>query len=60
MAPLWVLERGICSWLAVDRRVRRGGIGYAGSQIKRAATSKRSLRAVAASIDGQKDPSVET
>jgi hypothetical protein len=56
MAPLWVLERGICSWLAVDRRVRRGGIGYAGSQIKRAATSKRSLRAVAASID----PSVET
>jgi hypothetical protein len=44
MAPLWVLERGACSWLALDRRLRCGGVRYAGSQIRRAATSERGLR----------------
>jgi Glycosyltransferase like family 2 len=48
MAPLWILERGACSWLAVDQRIRRGGIAYAGSRISRAGTSKRTLRIAAA------------
>jgi hypothetical protein len=48
MAPLWILERGACSWLALDQRVRRGGIAYAGSRIRRAATSKRTLLTAAA------------
>lgn len=43
MAPLWVLERGVCSWLALHRQVRHGGIIYAGSEIRRAATSKKDL-----------------
>jgi hypothetical protein len=47
MAPLWVLERAACSWLAVHQRLRRGGVRYAGSRIGRAATSERSLRAAA-------------
>jgi hypothetical protein len=47
MAPLWVLERGACSWLALDRRLRRGGVRYAGALIGRAASSKRSLRSAA-------------
>jgi hypothetical protein len=50
LAPLWILERGTCSWLALDRRIRRGGIGYASSRIRRAASSKRSLDWAAASM----------
>ena len=37
-APLWLLERGICSWLAVYSRVRYGGIQYAGAMVEDAAT----------------------
>ncbi len=36
-APLWLLERGVCSWLALDRRYRCGGIRYAGAVLRRAA-----------------------
>jgi len=44
MAPLWLLERGACSWLAVAARLRRGGVLYAGNRIAVAANSKRQLR----------------
>jgi hypothetical protein len=44
LAPLWVLERGICSWLAVEKRLTRGGIPYGGVVIPRAASSMRRLR----------------
>ncbi|MGD9735540.1 MAG: glycosyltransferase family 2 protein [Solirubrobacterales bacterium] len=44
MAPLWLLERGVCSWLAVAARLGRGGVRYAGSRIAVAANSKRELR----------------
>lgn len=37
MAPLWVVERAVCSWLAVGARLR-GGIRYNGRRIVRAAT----------------------
>jgi hypothetical protein len=42
-APLWVVERGVCAWLALLRR-RRGGVRYAGSTIKVAAHSEGALR----------------
>ncbi|WP_422736473.1 glycosyltransferase [Micromonospora sp. WMMD729] len=33
-APLWLLERGTCSWLALTQRVLRGGTPYAGTRIR--------------------------
>jgi len=44
LAPLWLLERGVCSWLAVGARVLRGGVGYRGSTLARAATPLAGLR----------------
>jgi hypothetical protein len=43
-APLWVLERGICSWLALRERLVRGGIPYGGGVVPRAASSPARLR----------------
>lgn len=45
LAPLWVLERGVCSWLALAQRVAFGGVGYAGGRLRTAAHSPRRLRA---------------
>jgi hypothetical protein len=42
-APLWLLERGVCAWLAVAARLRRGGVDYAGSRIAVAANPRRRL-----------------
>ena len=42
--PLWVLERGITSWLAVRERLTRGGIAYGDGVVPRAASSMRRLR----------------
>lgn len=41
--PLWVLERGAATWVAVFFRLR-GGVQYAGDRITRAANSTRGLR----------------
>jgi hypothetical protein len=43
LAPGWVLERGVCSWLAVVLRVQ-GGVSYHGNTIRTAAHSLRALR----------------
>jgi hypothetical protein len=43
-APAWVLERGVCAWLAVARRVRDGGMRYQGVVIRRATSPKLELR----------------
>lgn len=43
-APLWLAERGLCSWLAVGNRLLRGGCPYGGRLIRRAASSPRRLR----------------
>jgi hypothetical protein len=43
LAPAWVAERSVCSWLALACRLR-GGIGYAGQRLPRAATPARVLR----------------
>jgi hypothetical protein len=42
-APLWVLERGVCAWLALAARLRHGGVRYAGTRIRVAANSRRAL-----------------
>ena len=43
-APVWILERGVTSWLAVASRVVLGGCVYRGTVIRRAATPRRELR----------------
>jgi hypothetical protein len=43
LAPLWIAERGVCSWLGVASAAR-GGVRYAGGRIRRAATPSRVLR----------------
>ncbi|SCG64129.1 glycosyltransferase [Micromonospora halophytica] len=43
-APVWLLERGLCSWLALGGRLLRGGVRYAGHRIRRPAHSTRVLR----------------
>ncbi|WP_245899002.1 glycosyltransferase [Nonomuraea indica] len=43
-APVWVLERAVCSWLALAAALR-GGVPYAGRRLRRAAHSGRWLRA---------------
>jgi len=42
-APLWMLERGICAWLAVGAHLLLGGIPYRGRIVSRAATPMRQL-----------------
>jgi hypothetical protein len=44
LAPVWVLERGVCAWLAVLQRLRFGGARYGDSVIPVAAHSERQLR----------------
>jgi hypothetical protein len=44
LAPVWILERGICAWLAVLQRLRFGGVRYGESVIRTAAHSERQLR----------------
>jgi hypothetical protein len=46
LAPLWVLERGICSWLAVIQRLRFGGVRYGSETIPTAAHSVSTIRQV--------------
>ncbi|MFN2451977.1 MAG: glycosyltransferase family 2 protein [Candidatus Dormibacteria bacterium] len=43
LAPVWVLERGIASWLALVARAR-GGMPYRGRRIRAAASSMPELR----------------
>jgi hypothetical protein len=45
MAPLWLLERGVCSWLALGTRVLNGGVRYRDARLARAATPEAELRA---------------
>lgn len=42
-APAWLLERAVCSWLALASRVVHGGVTYHGRVIASAATSPREL-----------------
>jgi hypothetical protein len=53
LAPFWMLERGVCTWIALGWRVR-GGCRYHGRTIKRAAHSLRTLRRAEAFGDSQR------
>ena len=44
LAPVWMVERGACIWLALASRVLLGGCRYRGGIIKTAAHSRRTLR----------------
>jgi Glycosyl transferase family 2 len=44
LAPVWILERGVCAWLAVLQRLRFGGVRYGDSVIPVAAHSVWQLR----------------
>jgi Glycosyl transferase family 2 len=52
LAPLWVLERGICSWLAVLQRLRLGGVRYGTEVIPTAAHSVSTIRRNQYRVDG--------
>jgi hypothetical protein len=47
LAPVWILERAICAWLALLQRLRFGGVRYGDSVIPVAAHSERQLRRLA-------------
>ena len=47
LAPGWLVERGVCAWLALVLRAT-GGARYGGARLPRAATPPRELRARAA------------
>jgi hypothetical protein len=44
-APVWLVERAVCSWLAVGARSVLGGVPYRGRVLRHAATPLRVLRA---------------
>lgn len=44
LAPLWVVERAICIWLALGMRLFLGGVPYHGTILRHAATPERILR----------------
>jgi hypothetical protein len=44
LAPAWIVERAICSWLAVGSRVFLGGVPYRGRILRHAATPMGDLR----------------
>ncbi|GAT68206.1 hypothetical protein PS9374_03867 [Planomonospora sphaerica] len=43
-APVWILERAVCSWLALAARLTRGGVPYAGRRLRVAAHSVRWIK----------------
>ena len=53
-APVWLLERAVCVWLAVGSRLR-GGVSYHGRRLSCAAHSSRHLRLVLAGSDAPRD-----
>jgi hypothetical protein len=43
VAPLWVMERGLCAWLAVILRLTQGGVRYNGRVLALAANPRKVL-----------------
>ncbi|MDQ4144787.1 MAG: glycosyltransferase family 2 protein [Actinomycetota bacterium] len=54
LAPAWVAERAVCSWLALRSRLVKGGIPYAGGIVPKAANSPKELRRRLASGDQER------
>ena len=46
-APVWVLERGLFSWVALGSRVLRGGVRYGDARLRTAASPPWQLRRAA-------------
>ncbi|MGI8737928.1 MAG: glycosyltransferase [Candidatus Eremiobacter antarcticus] len=44
-APVWVLERGLCAWIALLLKVGFGGVRYGEARIAKAASAVKELRA---------------
>ena len=44
LAPIWLAERAVCSWLALGYRLFAGGVPYHESVLVRAATPMKELR----------------
>lgn len=58
LAPAWVAERAICSWLALAARAR-GGVPYGGRRLRFSASSLRGLRRRhRGALDGHAGPAV--
>jgi len=55
LAPAWVLERGVCTWLALASRAR-GGVRYGDGRLRRAATPPRVLRRRLRAAAGRQGP----
>ncbi|MEV4122684.1 glycosyltransferase family 2 protein [Micromonospora sp. NPDC049645] len=55
-APLWLLERGTCSWLALAQRLVFGGVRYNDTRIRHAANPTPRTRAILHFLLGQKSP----
>lgn len=45
LAPVWLAERAVCSWLALGAHIALGGIPYRGTVLRQAATPMSVLRA---------------
>jgi hypothetical protein len=45
-APFWVLERGVCSWLALVQKLRWGGVRYGSEVIPTAAHAVSTIRRI--------------
>jgi Glycosyl transferase family 2 len=43
LAPLWIVERSLCAWLAIGARLR-GGVRYGEGRLRHSATPMRRLR----------------
>jgi hypothetical protein len=44
LAPVWIAERAVCSWLALFARIVLGGVPYRGTILRHAATPLGELR----------------
>lgn len=51
LAPAWVVERSVCSWLAVGAKLR-GGVLYGGGRVGHSATPLRRLRQLHSGVLG--------
>jgi hypothetical protein len=43
LAPIWLLERAVCAWLALGARVALGGVPYRGRLMRDAASPLKAL-----------------
>lgn len=58
LAPAWVAERSLCSWLALAAKLR-GGVLYGGGRLRHSATPLRRLRRRHAGVlSGRGEPTV--